>query len=420
MQRVFADLHVHIGRSGDGRPVKISAAPGMTVEQVLRECMERKGIHMVAVVDAASPGVQADIERLIQLGKLSPVRGGGLRYVGSDSESSGGVGGTVLLPAVELEVGGEGTGPAHYVSYFPDMAAIAAVARTISRYVSNVHLSTQNVRLTAKELLHLTEDNGGLFVPAHVFTPHKGFYGICAPRLTDVFGAAADRIVAVELGLSADSAMADRIDELADRAFLSSSDAHSLPKIAREYTEFSLPEPSFAEMAAAIRGRGKGRITANYGLDPRLGKYHRSGCKRCGAITTSAPPVTACPACGGDVVKGVLDRLTEIADRDGHKSPRSRPPYIHQVPLEFVPGIGPKTLDKLISTFGSEMAVLHDAAMDELAPVVGEAVARRIVMARSGQLMVQSGGGGTYGTVYTHGDESAARHKKLGAARTRP
>lgn len=400
MKRLFADLHVHVGRSGDGRPVKISAAAGMTVESVLRECRLRKGIDLVAIVDAASPGVQGDIAALVRDGRLQPVPGGGLRYEDPAASAAGpGGDGPVMIPAVELEIGGEGHGPAHYVSYFPNMDAVAAITAGLRRRVTNIQLSTQTVRLTAVELLALTEDNGGLFVPAHVFTPHKGFYGVCASRLADVFGEAADRIVAVELGLSADSAMADRIDELGSRAFLSSSDAHSLPKIAREYTEFRLEEPSFAEMVAAIENRGDRRIAANYGLDPRLGKYHRSACKRCGRVAVEPPPITVCPACGGDVVKGVLDRLTKIADFDVAPSRPLRPPYVHQVPLEFVPGVGPKTLGKLLDAFGSEMAVLHDATLERLAGVVGEAVAKRIVAARSGRLAVRSGGGGTYGTV---------------------
>lgn len=400
LQRVFADLHVHVGRSGDGRPVKISAAPGMTVESVLQECRLRKGIDLVAIVDAASPGVQDDIERLVQAGRLSPLAGGGLRYMGPLSTEQGRRSdGPVLIPAVEVEIGGEGRGPAHFVSYFPDMAAVAGVTDVLRRYVTNIQLSTQSVRLSAVDLLALTEDYGGLFVPAHVFTPHKGYYGACAARLPDVFGPEVGRIVAVELGLSADSAMADRINELASRALLSSSDAHSLPKIAREYTEFRMHDPSFAELEAAIAGTGDTRITANYGLDPRLGKYHRSGCKRCGHVTTDPPPVRVCSVCGGRMVKGVLDRLTEIADDDEPRSTPARPPYVHQVPLEFVPGVGPKTLAKLVGAFGSEMAVLHDASLDDLQSVVGRPVAERIVAARSGRLSVRSGGGGTYGSV---------------------
>ncbi|HEY8416544.1 MAG TPA: endonuclease Q family protein [Limnochordales bacterium] len=386
----FADLHVHVGRSGDGRPVKMAASAAMTLPRVLEECRRRKGIDLVAVVDAASPGVQADMERLLAAGRLEPQPGGGLRY---DE-------GPVLIPAVEIEIGREGRGPAHYILYLPDLAAARGVSAFLAPRVTNLQLSSQRARLGAVELLQLAEDHGGVLVPAHAFTPHKGFYGACADRLPDVFGPAAERIPAVELGLSADTAMADRVRELESKTFLSSSDAHSLPRIAREYTVLALGRPTFEELLLALRRRAGRRVAANYGLDPRLGKYYRSACLACGAVVQAPPPAAECDACGSRrLVKGVLDRLTEIADRPEPESPPHRPPYIHQVPLEFVPGVGPRTLARLLAAFGSEMAVLHRASREELARLAGEAVADRILLARSGRLPVEAGGGGTYGRV---------------------
>lgn len=377
----------------------------MTLPRVLEECRRRKGIDLVAVVDAASPGVQADLAALLCAGELSPQPGGGLRW--GD--------GPVLIPAVELEIGGEGRGPAHYVLYLPDLEAVRTVARHLASRVTNLQLSSQRARMGARDLLQLAQDSGGLLVPAHVFTPHKGFYGACADRLADVFDAAAEAIPAVELGLSADTAMADRVSELEQKTFLSSSDAHSLGRIAREYSVFYLAAPTFQEMVLALWRRSGRRPAANYGLDPRLGKYYRSACLDCGAVAQGPPPVAACGRCGSRrLVKGVLDRLEEIADRpapasldssssnaprDSLISPTHRPPYVHQVPLEFVPGVGPRTLAKLLEAFGTEMNVLHRTSRAQLAAVVGETVAHHIELARTGRLVVQHGGGGTYGRV---------------------
>ena len=49
----------------------------------------------------------------------------------------------------------------------------------------------------------------------------------------------------MNFGLSADTEYADRIRELADKKFLTNSDAHSLPKIAREYNTFEMENISF-------------------------------------------------------------------------------------------------------------------------------------------------------------------------------
>jgi PHP family Zn ribbon phosphoesterase len=98
------------------------------------------------------------------------------------------------------------------------------------------------------------------------------------------------------------------------------------------------------------------------------------------------------------VVVGVRDRLEIIRDRD-YPEMQSRPPYNYQIPLEFIPRVGPKTIDKLIDHFGSEMKVLHDASYEEIAEVVKEDMARNIVLAREGKLGIDVGGGGVYGRI---------------------
>ena len=58
--------------------------------------------------------------------------------------------------------------------------------------------------------------------------------------------------------------------------FLTNSDAHSLGKIGREYNELQVAAPSFDEFRMALQGEAGRSIAANYGLNPRLGKYHRT------------------------------------------------------------------------------------------------------------------------------------------------
>lgn len=71
----------------------------------------------------------------------------------------------------------------------------------------------------------------------------------------------------------------------------------------------------------------------------------------------------------------------------------------YQVPLEFIPGVGPKTIDKLIKVFGNEMNILHRASKEEISQVISEDIARMIIKARQGTLSIAHGGGGTYGKV---------------------
>ena len=390
MLEYFADLHIHIGRTRDGAAVKVSASDRLTFENILHEAVDRKGIDAVGIVDCASPGVLAEINEMLRQGEMRVQEGGGLLYRER----------LAVFPAVEIGVD-VGRGEAHFIAYLPDHAAASELSDFLKSHVTNVHLSSQKARADASELLDAVQGCGGFLIPAHAFTPHKGFYGHSADRLSDAFKPKEiEAMPAVELGLSCDTQMASRISELDRFAFLSNSDAHSLSKIAREYNRIRAKDLSFASLRNALTGV-EGRVVANYGLDPRLGKYHRTYCERC---ETNVPLLAEriCPRCGGRaIVVGVADRLDEVADRPPTFIQPHRPPYFHQVPLEYVPGVGRRTLDRLIAAFGSEMRVLHDAGREELSRVVPAHIADAIVAAREGRLRLVEGGGGRYGKVYT-------------------
>jgi len=255
-------------------------------------------------------------------------------------------------------------------------------------------------RLTAQELFDIVDSYGGILIPAHVFTPHKSFYGNCCDSLLEVFSPGAfDKIPAVELGLSADSMMASQLSELDKKAFISNSDAHSLIKMGREYNIFKMEAANYDEVLKALKGVDGRRVQANYGLDPKLGKYHRTYCLVCDRVVEGQPPILKCPVSDRhNVVVGVKDRLEVIKDRKEAKM-EGRAPYNYQIPLDFLPGVGPKTIDKLIKHFGSEMKILHEATFDELIQVVKEDVANSIILARQGMLSIKAGGGGVYGKI---------------------
>ena len=69
MEEVFADLHVHIGRSESGKPIKITAARSLNFANIARECADRKGINIVGIIDCASPYVIEDIENFLKTGE---------------------------------------------------------------------------------------------------------------------------------------------------------------------------------------------------------------------------------------------------------------------------------------------------------------------------------------------------------------
>ncbi|MCR8633876.1 endonuclease Q family protein [Paenibacillus radicis (ex Xue et al. 2023)] len=386
----YADLHIHIGRTESGQAVKISASNNLTFYNITHEASERKGIDIVGIIDCQSPAVQHEMQTYLDKGEMEELHGGGIRYHNT----------TVILGS-EIEVRDPGMGTAHLLAYLPNLAVMQEFTVWMGKHMKNVGLSSQRIYVPAKVLQQEVLGRGGLLIPAHIFTPHKSVYGSCSTRMEHLLDL--DGIAAVELGLSADSEMAGYISELDRYTYLTNSDAHSLAKIGREYNVLKLEEASFEELRKALaREDGRG-VQANYGLNPRLGKYHRTYCADCSSVLDEqATAVERCLYCGSKrIVNGVLDRILNIADREvGHPFvPEDRPAYHYQVPLEYIPGLGPKKLQALLERFGTEMNLLHKVSCEELEQAAGTEIAEYIVQAREDKLMLQVGGGGKYGKV---------------------
>lgn len=379
-------MHIHIGGTRSGKPVKIAASRQMTLTRILEEASERKGMEMIGIIDAHSPEVQEELVDLLERREAAPHPDGGIAYKQ-----------TMLILGCEVEIKEPGRGEAHFLCYLPSLAEMKQFTQWLGKRCKNIHLSSQRINASVRELQACVASLDGLFIPAHIFTPHKGFYGSCADRLSDVLDPAL--VDGVELGLSANTEMADRIGELHEKSFVTNSDAHSLAKIGREYQSMRMAEPSFAEWRLAMHRKAGRQIDINYGLHPRLGKYHQTTCQSC---QTPLPEKGdgRCPHCGYKaVVGGVAQRVEQLADLPSGQHPAHRPPYVEQIPLEFIPGIGAKTKEKLYQSFGTEMNILHRTDEESLAGVVGENLAHTIILAREGALAISAGGAGTYGKV---------------------
>ena len=395
MREIYADLHVHIGRAENGKPVKITGARSLNFANIAKECYERKGIDVVGVIDCASPYVIEDIENFLKTGDAYELEKGGIIYknkvciiLGSEVETS------------EKNEDGK-TGSAHNLCYFPHLSDMKAFSNEMSHHIHNITLSTQRSDVSGYQLIDIVEKYNGVLIPAHAFTPFKSYYGNCTKRLERIFKEKYDKIFAIELGLSADTYIADEISELHDKHFITNSDAHSLPRIAREYNKMLVEDINYEEIIKAIKMEDDRTILANYGLDPKLGKYNRSFCEDCNKSIETPPPALKCDKCGGtNITMGVYDRIEIIKDQET-KSPKDRPKYIYQTPLQFIPGVGQKMIDKLLNAFGTEMNVLNKATVDDIEAVVGEKEANIIDEARKGELQIRAGGGGVYGKVLT-------------------
>jgi uncharacterized protein (TIGR00375 family) len=389
LQDYFADLHIHIGRTIYGKPVKITASKTLTLTNILEESSKRKGLNMVGIIDSHVPAVLEELENLIS-NEAYELDEGGVKYYN-----------VVLILGSEIEIYDDNCkGPIHVLCFLPTIEKMRAFSHWFAKRVSNIHLSSQRMYGKALELQEIVNEFGGLFIPAHIFTPFKSLYGKGVDRsLTEVLD---PRLIdGVELGLSSDTYMADTIEELHAYTYLTNSDAHSLRKIGREYQKIKMKYPNFAELRLALHQKDGRKIMANYGMNPVLGKYHTTVCAKCLKPT---PFGEACHHCGNKtIVKGVSERIKELGEINA--TPPIRPPYIYQVPLDYLPSLGPKTYEKMLREIGTEMYILHRATEEELQKVCSKKIISMIFAMREGKLNFLAGGGGKYGKVMARREE---------------
>ena len=298
----------------------------------------------------------------------------------------------------------EGKNKIHHLIIIPSLE----IARELSDKLVSKNKTTDGrprSQYTGAELKDLVKQYDCLIGPAHAFTPWTGMYK-SFDSIYDCYGGKPDF---VELGLSADTFMADTVDELKDFTFLTNSDAHSPwpHRLGREFNQMELQDMSFSSIKKAIENSD---IKANYGMVPNLGKYHMTACTKC---FKQIDPLIAkennmkC-SCGGTVKKGVDYRISEIADYNKTKSPSFRPPYVHLMPLAEIissiydKGVTTKTVQgvwqNLIDNFGTEIDVLIDAPLEEIKKVDPK-VCGGIKGFRDKSLEIIPGGGGQYGRI---------------------
>ena len=199
----------------------------------------------------------------------------------------------------------------------------------------------------------------------------------------------------MNFGLSADTDYADRIRELANKKFLTNSDAHSLPKIAREYNTFEMENISFESFKKVLgyeeeksesETKKLNYIVCNNGMYSRLGKYNKTYCDMCECVSEIEDG--KCKKCGSKkIVKGVEDRVLEIADGESI-SPKNRPEYMYKIPLEYIPKLGKKTKEKMLELYGTEMNILNKVSIKNIEENFGKQIAKNIEIARNGNITI--------------------------------
>ena len=260
------------------------------------------------------------------------------------------------------------------------------------------------LRMDASQIIEIARDYNCLIGPAHIFTPWTGLF----KEYDSIFDCYKTRPDFVELGLSADTNMASGIGQLDDYTFLTNSDSHSPwpHRIAREFNRIQLDDLSYDSLFSAIKNN---QVIENFGMDPRMGKYHETGCISCYKLYSwdDAEKLNMKCSCGGRIKRGVVARINQLSAGSSSQN-NKHPPYHYILPLAellssiYDKGVSTKFVqtryDKLIELFGDEISILVDADIKKIASR-DKLLADVIKMYRLNKLNVMVGRGGRYGQV---------------------
>ncbi|MCD6590094.1 TIGR00375 family protein [Candidatus Woesearchaeota archaeon] len=308
----------------------------------------------------------------------------------------------------------------HHVVLFPSLAQVEEARKRLKGKTTSLESDGRpKLWLNTAEVADLFLELGCMIGPAHAFTPYTGYYSKY-DSLEQGYKDNWRKLSFLELGLSADTDMADMIKELHNLSFLSNSDAHSPwpNKLGREFNTLKIEEISFEELRKAFHRMGGRKITRNIGLDPREGKYHKTRCRNC---YTFYEPEEAeqfnwrCPLCGGVIKKGVDHRIKELADLPKGEHPEHRPRYIHIIPLSEIISLALKkknpyskevqeTWKKIIKETGTEIKALLDTDLETIKKI-NKRVAEYLEYFRKGEIQYIPGGAGMYGQLIPPGEK---------------
>ena len=259
-------------------------------------------------------------------------------------------------------------------------------------------------------------------IPAHAWTPYFGVFGSESgfDSLKEAFGDQADKIYAIETGMSSDPEMNWHISELNSKTIVSFSDLHSFwPwRMGREATIFS-DVKSYKDIIKQIR---ENKILGTIETDPAYGKYHWDGHRVCSF--SCSPEETEklnglCPVCKKPLTIGVENRVGKLTNQEIENYP-ARKLFYKILPLhELIALAKASTLaskktwgvyNSMIEKFGNEFNILLNVSQQDLMKALpeDEKLVEIILINRQGKLRVKPGYDGVYGEAMLE-----ERQKKL-------
>ncbi|MEK7149856.1 MAG: endonuclease Q family protein [Patescibacteria group bacterium] len=430
--RFIADLHIHSKYSR-------ATSKDMNLEEIDRVADE-KGILVMGTGDFTHPKWLEEIKE-----KLEPAEPG-LFKLKSDYKKptiKGNFSETRFILSVEISSIYTRAGKVRRIHNLVFMPSIEAAENLRNKLIIlSCNLNSDGRPIIGLDSEKLAEivfeiDNDAAIIPAHAWTPWFSIFGSMSgfDSIEECFGKYADKIFAIETGLSSDPEMNWRLSKLDKIALISNSDSHSFQKIGREANIFDT-ELSYNGIMEAIKSGAPAnrqqttnnqqqKFVATIEFFPEEGKYHYDGHRDCEIVLS--PEETEkykniCPKCGRPLTIGVLNRVQKLADRKinlqsngNYRFLDNRAPYYNLVQLDGIIaeafGVGAvskkvKTeYDKLIKAFDSELKILMDVSLNDLKSAADLRVVEGIKRVREGNLKIRPGYDGEYGVIKIFSDE---------------
>ncbi|MEO0025648.1 MAG: endonuclease Q family protein [candidate division WOR-3 bacterium] len=391
--RFIADLHIHSRFSR-------ATSSDMDIPAIARAA-KQKGIRLVATGDFTHPEYFASLSQHLKDG------GNGL-YLYDDVHF-------IINTEVNNIYSWNGRlRRVHNLIFVPSLESAARVAEMLAGYGKLDADGRPSVSISCRDMVAriLELEPRAFVVPAHIWTPWFSLYGSNSgfDSFADCFGDLADEVFAVETGLSSDPPMNWRLSELDKKTLISNSDAHSPSRLGREANVFDC-DLNYDTIREVLKTRDKNRLLFTIEFFPEEGKYHYDGHRNCGirlAPGESTLSGDVCPVCGRKLTIGVLHRVEQLADRKPEEVPKDMIPFKHLVPLEEIiaealeqgrdtAGVARK-YEEMINGLGPEFEILMDVPVEEIARF-GEKIAEGIDRMRRGEITVEPGFDGVFGTV---------------------
>lgn len=415
--KFIADLHIHS---------HFSRATSKNLNFFhLTKWAQIKGLQLLITGDISHPGWLAEIHE-----NLVPAEGReGLFRLRDDLAAAVA---EEVPPACQQPVfymlGGEISGiykkndrvrKVHNMIYAPTLESVEKIQAALEK-IGNIRSDGRPILgLPCRDLLEiiLDIDDENYLIPAHIWTPWFSLLGSKSgyDTVEECYEDLSDHIFAVESGLSSDPPMNELVSMLDKYTLVSHSDAHSAPKLAREADIFTT-EMSYPALFDALKSGDRDQFWGTLEFFPEEGKYHYDGHRKCQVCWHPLETIAndgLCSGCGKKVTVGVMHRVQELADREEaarDAMPMEKRRRYHSLTplpelLSEIHGVGPnskrvqKAYFELLGTLGSELSILLDLPLEEIAQSATPLLAEGIRRMRAGDVHVQSGYDGEYGVI---------------------